>query len=406
MPREEARQNQRERLFAAMVAVTAEKGYQATSVADLVDVSGVSSRSFYQHFSDKEDCFLGTMEVILVDMHRLVLGELEGEGLIDERADRAALVLVEHLRTEPETTRLWLVEAFCAGERAQQRLNLALDVLAAQLQKVFGALGKQDMPEDLTRAILGGVAGVIYNRLAAGRSEDIPALVENVRSWALGFPVPPGPLRPKGRRRRAAAPPGAPPFAAHVPGERVLRAFTEVVAEKGFAATTIADIAARGSVSQATLYNHFSGKEDILNAALDSSGAQMIAATLPAIRRTPEWPGAMRIAAESLCSFFVAEPGFAHLREVAVYGAGPAAVRVRDRTGLDLLQMLTRLAPKAPSGLDEVRVEATFASIHALLYRWIRAKGTETLSQAAPLATYLALAPWAGGTSAWETACS
>jgi AcrR family transcriptional regulator len=406
MPREEARQNQRERLFAAMVAVTAEKGYQATSVADLVEVSGVSSRSFYQHFTDKEDCFVGTMEVILVDMHRTVLSELEGDGLIAERADRAAIALVENLRTEPETTRLWLVEAFCAGERAQQRLNLALDVLGAQLQKVFVALGKEDMPDDLTRAILGGVAGVVYNRLAAGRAEEIPELVKSVRSWALGYPVPPGPLRPKGRRRRGGAAAGAPPFAAHVPGERVLRAFAEVVAEKGYSATTIADIAARASVSQATLYNHFSGKEDILNAALDSSGAQMIAATLPAIRRAPEWPGAMRVAADSLCAFFAAEPAFAYLREVAVYGAGPAAVRLRDQTGRELLQLLTRLASEAPTGLDALRVEATFASIHALLYRWIRAKGAETLVQAAPLATYLALAPFVGGDVAWETACS
>jgi AcrR family transcriptional regulator len=406
MSRDEARQNQKERLFAAMVAVTAEKGYQATSITDLVEIAGVSSRSFYQHFTDKEECFLAAMEVILANMHRLVLGELEGDGSIDERAERAALALIQNLIVEPETTRLWLVEAFCAGDRAQQRLTLALDILAAQMQKIFVAVGKEDMPEELVRAILGGLAGVVYNRLAAGKAEDIPALVENLRDWALGYPPPPGPLRPKVRRRNSVPPSGAPPFAAHVPGERVVRAFADVVAVKGYAATTIADIAAGASVSQATIYHHFSGKADILDAALDSSGAQMIAATLPAIRRTPEWPVTMRVAAETLCAFFVAEPGFAHLREVAVYSAGPSAVRLRDQTGHELLEMLTSLAPEATSGLDLIRVEATFASIHALLYRWIRTKGIKTLPQVVPTATYLALAPWIGAEAAWDAALS
>jgi AcrR family transcriptional regulator len=388
-----------------MVAVTASKGYPATSVADLVEVSGVSSRSFYQHFADKEECFLATMEVILAKLHRLVIGELELEGTIEDRAERAARALIDNLTTEPAVTRLWLVEAFCAGDRAEQRINLALDVLASQLQKVFASLGREDMPDELTRAILGGVAGVVYNRLAMDKADDIMTVAKDVQAWALEFPVPPGPLRVKTRRRRGAGN-SSPPFAAHIASEGVLRAFAEVVAEKGYAATTIADIAARASISQATLYNHFSGKEDILNAALDSSGAQMIAATLPAVRRADSLPRGMRVAVEALCGFFAAEPAFAHLREVEVYGIGPASVRLRDRTGHELSGMLARFAPDAPSELDWLKVEATLAAMHALVYRWIRSKGAHTLPDAVPLLTYLGLAPWLGGEAAWEAACN
>jgi AcrR family transcriptional regulator len=405
MPRDEARRNQRERLFAAMVAVTAERGYADTSVSDLVEVSGISSRSFYQHFADKEECFLATMEVILANLHRLVLGELEGEGSIEQRAQGAARALIDNLQSEPETTRLWLVESFCAGERAQGRVNLAFDALAAQLQKLYAGIDKGEMPEDLTRAILGGVVGVVYNRMANGRAEEIPEVATAMQDWVLGFPVPPGPLRPKVRRRRGNGGNGPPPFAAHVPSERLLRAFAEVVAEKGYAETWIADVAARAAVSQATLYSHFSGKEDLLNAALDSSGAQMIAATLPAVRRSPEWPRAMKVAAETLCAFFAAEPAFARLREVEVFSAGPAAVRMRDRTGHELHAMVTRLAPEAPEGLDSLRVEATLAAIHAMLYRWIISRGTESIPDVAPTATYLALAPWLGAEAAYAAAC-
>ena len=64
-PREEAEKNQRERLFAAMVATVASKGYEATTVADLVNLSGVSRSAFYRHFADKEECFLTAADALI-----------------------------------------------------------------------------------------------------------------------------------------------------------------------------------------------------------------------------------------------------------------------------------------------------------------------------------------------------
>src|SRR5215207_712899 len=64
-PRQEAERNQRERLFAAMVATVAEKGYEATTVADLVKLSGVSRSAFYKHFEDKQGCFLAAIEAMV-----------------------------------------------------------------------------------------------------------------------------------------------------------------------------------------------------------------------------------------------------------------------------------------------------------------------------------------------------
>src|SRR5215218_932067 len=64
-PRDEAERNQRERLFAAMVATVAEKGYEATTVADLVALSGVSRSAFYRHYDDKQACFLAAVEAMV-----------------------------------------------------------------------------------------------------------------------------------------------------------------------------------------------------------------------------------------------------------------------------------------------------------------------------------------------------
>ena len=64
-PREEVLANQRQRLFGAMVASVAERGYIATTVNDLVEISGVSSRTFYDLFPDKKACFLATLEAMI-----------------------------------------------------------------------------------------------------------------------------------------------------------------------------------------------------------------------------------------------------------------------------------------------------------------------------------------------------
>src|SRR6476620_3098833 len=57
VPRDAVLANQRERLFGAMVASVAERGYSATTLGDLIEISGVSSRTFYDLFPDKQACF-------------------------------------------------------------------------------------------------------------------------------------------------------------------------------------------------------------------------------------------------------------------------------------------------------------------------------------------------------------
>ncbi len=189
-----------------------------------------------------------------------------------------------------------------------------------------------------------------------------------------------------------------------MPAERVLRGFAAVVAKKGYAAATIADVAAEAQISQNTFYKHFRDKADALEAVLDSSGAQMVAATLPAVRRSPEWPGAVRVALEALCGFMTAEPVFARLREVEVYAVGPEAVAKRDRARSEIVRMLGTVVE--PEGdFDPIAVEATLGAFQSLLYIRIMQGRLRDLSEVPPVVTYLALAPKLGAEEAWKVAC-
>jgi Bacterial regulatory proteins, tetR family len=58
LPPESVARNQRWRLMAAMVAAVAERGYERTTVGDVVELSGVSRTAFYRHYANKEDCFV------------------------------------------------------------------------------------------------------------------------------------------------------------------------------------------------------------------------------------------------------------------------------------------------------------------------------------------------------------
>src|SRR6476469_7852282 len=88
MPREEADRNQRERLFAPNVAIVAEKGYEATTVADLVQLSGVSRSAFYRHFEDKQECFLTAAEALIEPTVEIMVNAEQAESG-QERTEQA-----------------------------------------------------------------------------------------------------------------------------------------------------------------------------------------------------------------------------------------------------------------------------------------------------------------------------
>jgi AcrR family transcriptional regulator len=256
----------------------------------------------------------------------------------------------------------------------------------------------------LVGAVIGGLHRVMYDHLRDGREEELPGCAAETWEWAMSLAPLPGPLRPRGRRAAEIAV-GAPPFAAHIPSERILRGFAAAVAENGYAAATIAEIAEAARISQETFYAHFSGKEDAMEATLDSSGAQMVAATLPAVRRSEDWREGVRVAIASMCAFLAAEPAFARLRAVETYVAGPRAVALRDWATSEILEVTLALDEAAPR-LEGLGGEATIGGLNAVLYDAVRRGGSEALLGAGSLGSYVVLAPLVGAEEAYEVCCA
>jgi AcrR family transcriptional regulator len=389
-PREEAERNQRERLFAATVATVAEKGYEATTVADLVNLSGVSRSAFYRHFADKQECFLTAAEALIEPSLKLI-EQAEDAPTGEGRSQQALEAFLRLIASQPAASRMCFVEIYAAGPAGVAVVEKTLDAFEEFVTGLFDQIpGREAMPGQMVRAMIGGLQKVIHKRLYRDEQEELVELAPQIWKWWLSYPPPPGPLQ--AARRRSQSPP-----------ERVLRALAAIVAEKGYPATTVAEIVERASTSQRTFYEHFANKEEAMIAALDSGSAQMLGTTLPAFRRAPDWQHAVRSAYEAMFAFGVEEPEYSRLGAVEMYAAGKRALQTRDTImeGLEaLLAPGYELAPDTPA----IAAEAIGGAVYALVYDQVKAHGPETLPELVPMATYMTLAPFLGAEDAYELA--
>lgn len=390
--REEVTRSQRERLFAAMVAICAEQGYEATTVAELVALSGVSRADFYKHFANKEECFCAALEEILGRSAKAVGARYDGRG-------SALGAFTQLIVEEPAAARLCFVESFAGGARAVAAMDRAVVGFEALMKRGLEELaGGTEMPTELVKAIVGGLRKVIYTRLRRGREAELGGLVDQLWEWSSGYRPPPQRLR----RRRGGARPGARNelFDCGDAAQRLMAAATETIATRGYPATTIEEIAKRASVSFGTFYEHFDGKEDVFAAALETGQAQMLERALGAYQEADGWAAAVRAAFEAITDFLADQPSFAQLAIVEIFSGTMRALERRDRTVEGLQVFLAPGYERAPQ-TPEIAAEAIGGATYELVYRQVRSGGSESLPRAAPLMTYVALAPFIGA----EEAC-
>jgi AcrR family transcriptional regulator len=397
---EEVSRNQRERFYGATVAAVSTLGYEATRVADLVEISGVSSRSFYDLFPGKEACFVATLREVLNALAAVVTEASARGADWDDRVGNAFAALAELVVAQPATARFILNEAYAAGPSAWGPLDEAMSAfedLARLRQSESRERGV--LPEELIVAQIGAIQEVIRTRLRTDSTEELVTLLPQLLSFLSMYRPPPEPLRLATR-----APTFGPETAeAHDDAERALRGFALAVAEKGYAGATIHQIARRGGMSPTTFYANFHDKEDVLLAAIDSAMAQLTTAAVTAFGRSTDWPSGVRAGVGSLLNYLASRPAMARLLTVEVFAGGAEAVGRREQGTRRLRTLLAEGRALSPD-LPPVAVEAVIGGTFALARRCILDNGTEALPALAPVCTYFALAPFLGPEEACRAA--
>jgi AcrR family transcriptional regulator len=167
----------------AMAETVAEKGYAATTVADVVARAGVSRRTFYEHFADREDCFLAAYDAgveIMLD-HLVAQAAADEGGSWRERVRRGVRAYLEILAAEPAFARTFLIEVLAAGPRALARRAEVHERFVGLLREQ-AALARQEhpelpeLPDAVFTAIVGGVNEVVSTWIRDGRGDRLTEL--------------------------------------------------------------------------------------------------------------------------------------------------------------------------------------------------------------------------------------
>lgn len=175
--------SEREQLLEAMVRVAAEKGYEATTVSDVVELAGVSRATFYENFEGKEDCFLEAYDAVIDVLVAHVTSAFESAA--GEPWPRRIAVglgaLVELLAAEADIARMAMVEVTAAGDDARERYRAALARFAPFLEEGRTYSGQGDaLPADTARFAVGGATSMIFDEIRAGRGQELQRMLPDL----------------------------------------------------------------------------------------------------------------------------------------------------------------------------------------------------------------------------------
>jgi AcrR family transcriptional regulator len=446
LPREEVVADQRRRLFEALIELVNEHGLGGVRISELVSRAGVSRRSFYEHFPNKEECLLAAFDAsrqrLTEAMVRAYDPKMEGR----EQVQAIVRALFDATLERPSATRLVCVDVIAAGEGGMERWARGAARFERYLREVFAqAPGEGGIPEPVAKAVVGALRKILYSRVASGQSgralrAELERAQPEVVDWICSYyPSPAGiPMRP--RRRRAAAgkegrgsgrtggrapgslvtisrrgPRGLPPgehnlprgFVEHNQRERIFDAIANLTAARGYPALSLEDVAAEAAVSLQTFYSHFESKEEAFEATYEVGHTRAVAVCTEAFAEGETWVQGVRMAVAALMQFLAAEPAYAHLACVDIVVAFPRLTERVEQARSTYAELLaSRLAAYNGSagarGSFSVAGEAIVGGVFELLHDYVARGLTERLPELADHVTYITLTPFVGNRAAAE----
>jgi len=166
----------RERLIAAMAASIEQRGYRETTVADVVRLARTSRRNFYEHFADRDACFLALFDATNEAMMQQITAAVHPDEPLGGQVDRAVDAYIDNVSAQPALYRSFVRELPGLGEAGAERAQATLERFAQMLVGLVEA-GRQARPELGARAltmdsaiiVVGGLRELLVIALQHGR---------------------------------------------------------------------------------------------------------------------------------------------------------------------------------------------------------------------------------------------
>ena len=260
------------RLLLAFTEVLAEDGLEDACVGRVCKRAGVSRRTFYDLFEDREACFLAVLDSNIQRIYQLVLPAYTQKGRWAERVRGALALLLNLLDEDPALARVCLIETLKGGPAVSQRRRLVLDELTSAVDEGRGqSKGSAEPPLLTGQSIVGGAVSVIHMRVLEGNPAPLTELLNPLMSMIV-YPYL-GPAAARRELERPVPPPnpacnGRAPMSVRNPFRdlpirltfRTARVLTAIGSEPGASNRQIADTAGvtdQGQISR--LLNRLEG---------------------------------------------------------------------------------------------------------------------------------------------------
>ncbi|HEV3046539.1 MAG TPA: TetR family transcriptional regulator [Solirubrobacteraceae bacterium] len=186
MPRGQVTQIQRSRMLAAAVEAVEDVGYARMTVAQVISRARVSRKTFYDVFTDREDCFLAAFEQALAQARAIAEEAYTGESSWREGVRAALARLLIFMDEEPGLAKLCIVEALGAGERVLDRRAVVLDELAAVIDRGREATNATREPPEVTaEGVVGAIFAVLHTRVLENGGEPLTELLGSLMSMIV-----------------------------------------------------------------------------------------------------------------------------------------------------------------------------------------------------------------------------
>jgi AcrR family transcriptional regulator len=184
LPREFVAVRKRRRIMDAMAELTAEQGYEATKIADMVKRAGVARKTLYDNFDGKEEVFLAAFDSIVEEVGARLDEACEAAG--DDwrsRIEAGLRAFLDYVAERPDAARMCIVEAVSATPAASRRHDEALEGFVARLRA--NAPADRGLTATIEESLVGGVAWILHQQIRRGEAERAPELLPDLTDFML-----------------------------------------------------------------------------------------------------------------------------------------------------------------------------------------------------------------------------
>jgi AcrR family transcriptional regulator len=405
MPREDVARNQRTRLFGAMIESVAQRGYQQTTVAHVIGLAGVSRRAFYEHFANKEQCFLATHDIVVANARKRMLDAWAGERGWANRVHAACKTLLDDVARSPNGARLVLVESLGIGPRARERMQLASFTFERLVAGAFQAdPTARGFPQLTSRTIVAGVRHVVFALMLERREHELFGLTDEVLDWVESYRTP-------GAARLGVLMPARPPRTPPAPAAflvaddrraRVLGSVVHLTLDSGYASLTDPQIAQFAGISTEAFHRQFADKEECFLAVLDEFVGEALTAVAPSLQDADSWPDAVYAAMGAFVDYLVAHQALLRIAFVDVFEVGPRIIGRITRAVEGFTDLLTEAGPEPVRGPRLAR-QAVTGALWGMIASYVTHDRLARLPVLVDHLAFTVLAPYVGTRQAIET---